>query len=152
MNPLLTWTQLAWKTGEMARDSARVIASRTHATADHDELILMGCEKGEAALESMQAMGLPLMRMYQQMAELGLSQMASLLTLFLSFGPTHTATQTAQQQVKMVDEIKRSIVASTKVAGSGAAVARAAITPVHRRVKANVTRLSKKSRLIQKRK
>ena len=152
MNPLLTWTQLAWKTGEMARDSARVIASRTNATADRDEVILMGCEKSEAALESLQAMGPPLMRMYQQMAELGLSQMTSLLTLLLSLGRTRTATQAAQQQVKLVDDRKRSIVASTKVAGSGAVVARAALTPVHRRVKANVTRLSKKPRLIKKKK
>lgn len=147
MNPILTWSRLAWKTGEMARDSAQVIAMRSKPDTDRAELLLMGREKGEAALDSMQAMALPLMRTYQLMAALGFSQMTSIWASMLSMGRTHTPAQAAQQQLKLVDEtIKRTAVAASKVASSSAAVARSALKPVHRRVKANVTRLSKNTR------
>jgi len=145
MNPLLTWSRFALQAGETALGSAQVIAYRTNPTAERGEMLTMGREKGEAAIESMQAMGLPLMRMYQQMAALGFSQMMSLWSSMLSIGSSRTSAQVTQRQLKLLDDtIKSSAVAASKAARSGAAVARSALEPVQRRVKANVTRLSKK--------
>lgn len=147
MNPLLAWSRLASKTGEMALGAAQVIALRTNPAVDRGEVLLMGREKGEAAIDSMQAMGLPLMRMYQQMATLGYSQMISFWSSMLSIRSSRTPAQAIQNQLKLVgDTMNRSAVAASKVAKSGAVVAHSALEPVHRRVKANVTRLSKKQK------
>lgn len=62
----------------------------------------------------------------------------------LSIGSSRTPVQAAQRQLKLVnDTVTSSAVAARRVASSGAVVARSALEPVQRRVKANVARLSK---------
>ena len=86
MNPFLMWSQLAWKTGEMAIASAQVIGHRTGRLAragpvpdarDQREFALMGREKGAAAMESAQAVGVRMLMLNQQFAALAFKQMLS---------------------------------------------------------------------------
>ena len=80
------WSRLAWKTGEMAIASAQVIGHRTSRLAlagsvpsarDQREFALMGQEKGEAAMESAQAVGVRMLMLNQQFAALAFKQMLS---------------------------------------------------------------------------
>lgn len=145
MNPVLAWSRLAWDSGAMALDAAQVIAFRTSRAADHAEVRAMSREKGEAALDAMHAMGLPLMRMYQLMAALGFSQMLSLCSAMLAVGSNRLPARTLQRQLKLAgDAMSSSAAGASRIAGSGAVVARSALNPVRRKVKANVTRLRKK--------
>lgn len=145
MNPFLTWHRIAWEMGEMALGSAQVIAFRADPAADRGEALVMGREKVEALRDSMQAMSLPLMRMHQQMAILGFSQLFSLWSSMLSVGTSRTPAQAVQRQARLMENtMNGSMIAASRAASSGADVARCALEPVHRRVKANVTRLRKK--------
>jgi hypothetical protein len=156
MNPFLMWSQLAWKTGEMAIASAQVIGQRTSRVAlagpvpsarDQREFALMGQEKGEAALESAQAVGVSMLMLSQQFAVLAYKQMLSASVAMMSIGASRTTAQYVDRQSKLVhDTITSSTVAASKLSGSTAKLARNAVKPVHKRVKGNVRRLGRMSK------
>lgn len=156
MTPFLIWSRLALKAGDMAMSSAKVIAHRTGSlafagavpsSADRREIALMGREKGEAAVESAQAVGLPLMLFNQQFAALWFKQMLSGWSALMSIAASRTPAQSVERQTKFVsDTIGDSVVAAKKLSGSGARIARSALKPVHKRVKGNVIRLKRKSK------
>ena len=86
ITPLSMWSRLAWKAGEMAISSAQVIGQRASRFAlagatpnalDQREFVLMSQEKGEAALESAQAVGSRMFLMGQQFATLAFKQALS---------------------------------------------------------------------------
>ena len=151
MNPFLMWTRLAWKTGEMAIASAQVIAHRTGRLAlagsvpsarDQREFALTGQEKGEAALESAQAVGVRMLMLNQQFAALAFKQMLSASAALMSIAASRTAAESVDRQSKLVrDTMTRSAVAASKLSGSTAQFARRALKPVHTRVSGNVRRL-----------
>lgn len=154
--PFLIWSRLAIKTGEMALGSAQVIAHRTArlslaggapVEADRREFALMGREKGEAALESARAMGWSMVTMNQQFAALAFKQVLSAWASMMSIATSRTPAQSVERQAKFVqDAVGDSIVAATRLSGSGAKVARSALHPVHKRVASNVVRLGKKKK------
>ena len=83
MNPFLMWSRLAWETVEMANASAQVVGHRMSRLVlagcvpnarDQREFALMGQEKGEAALESAQAVGVRMLMLNQQFAALAFKQ------------------------------------------------------------------------------
>jgi hypothetical protein len=154
MNPFLMWSRLAWKTGEMAIASAQVIGHRatrlTHAgtlpsARDQREFALMGQEKGAAALESAQAVGVSMLMLNQQFAALAFKQMLSASAALMSIAASRTAAEAVDRQSKLVrNTMIGSAVAASKLSGSTAQTARRALKPVHTRVSGNVRRLGKR--------
>jgi hypothetical protein len=156
LNPFLTWSRLAWKTGEMAIGSAQVIGHRTRRLAlagsvpsarDQREFALMGQEKGAAAMESAQAVGVRMLMLNQQFAALALKQALSASAALLSIAASRTPAESAGRQSKLVrDTLANSVVAASKISGATAQLARRALKPVHTRVSGNVRRLGKIAR------
>jgi hypothetical protein len=155
MNPFLMWSRLAWKTVEMATASAQVIGHRTSRPAlagyvpsarDQREFALMGREKGEAALESAQAVGVRMLMLNQQYAALAFKQMLSASVALMSIAASRTAAESVDRQSKLVrDTMTSSVVAASKLSGSTAQLAQSALKPVHTRVSGNVRRLGRMS-------
>ena len=154
MNPFLMWSRLAWKTGEMAIASAQVIGHRTSRLAlagsvpsacDQREFALMGQEKGDAALESAQAVGVSMLMLNQQFTALAFKQMLSVSVALMSIAASRTAAESVDRQSKLVrDTMTSSVVAASKLSGSTAELARRALKPVHTRISGNVRRLGKR--------
>jgi hypothetical protein len=154
MNPFLMWSRLAWKTGEMAIASAQVIGHRTSRLAlagsvpsacDQREFALMGQEKGDAALESAQAVGVSMLMLNQQFTALAFKQMLSVSVALMSIAASRTAAESVDRQSKLVrDMMTSSVVAASKLSGSTAELARRALKPVHTRISGNVRRLGKR--------
>lgn len=142
-----------WKTGEMAIGSAQIIGQRTSRFAlassvpsarDQREFALMGQEKGEAAMESAQAVGIRMLTLNQQFAALAFKQMLSTSAALMSIAASRTAAESVDRQLKLVrDTMGSSVAAASKFSGSTAQLARCALKPVHTRVSGNVTRLGR---------
>jgi hypothetical protein len=153
VNPLMMWNQLAWKTGEMALASAQVIAQRTSRLTgttfgqrDQLELALMGREKGEAVLESAQAVWMRMLRMNQQFAVLALQQMLATSVGLMSLSSSRSVTESAVRQSKLVrDAMTNSGAATAKLSGAAADLVRTAAGPVHTRINRNVKRLRRRA-------
>lgn len=156
MNPFLMWSRLAWTTGEMAIASAQVIGHRASRFAltddvpnarDRREFALMSQEKGEAAMESAQAVGVRMLMLNQEFAALALKQMLSASAALLSIAASRTAAESVDRKLKLVrDTMAGSLVAASKLSGSTAQLARCALQPVHTRVSGNVIRLCRIAR------
>ena len=154
MNPFLMWSRQAWKTGEMAIAAAQVISHRTTRMAragvmpsprDQREFTLMGQEKGEAVVQSAQAMGTPLLMFNQQFAALAFKQMLSGSRALLSIAASRSPAESVARQSRFIDAaMTDSAVAASKLSGSAARLTRRALTPVHKRVSGNVRRLAKR--------
>ena len=150
------WSQLAWKVGEMAIASAQIIDHRTSRFAlagpvpsarDQREFALMGHEKGEAALESAQAVGVRMLMLNQQFATLAFKQMMSASAALLSLAASRTAAESVERQSKLVRDTRTGlVVAASKLSGSTARLAQRALKPVHSRVSGNVRRLGRKAK------
>ena len=153
MHPFLLWSRLAWSTGEMAIASAQVIGHRTRRFAlaanvpsarDQREFALMGHEKGEAAMESAQAIGAGMLMLNQQIATLAFKQLLSSSAALLSIAASRTTAESVDRQSKLVrDTVTSSIAAASELSGSTARLARGALKPVHARVSENVRRLGR---------
>ena len=64
-----------------------------------------------------------------------------------SIALSRTPAESINRQLKFAGTtLNSSAITATKMAGSGARVARSGLKPVHKRVKANVVRLRKKAR------
>ena len=156
MNPWLIWSRLAWKTGEMAVASAQVIGHRASrlgiagavpSARDQRELALMGREKGEALLESSQAVWGRMLAMNQQYAVLAFKQMLATSAALMSITASRTPAESVARQSKLVrDTMMNSAVAASRLSGSAARIAQSAARPVHTRVSGNVRRLRRPSR------
>jgi hypothetical protein len=156
MDPLMVWSRLAWKTGEVAIASAQVIghrvsrlalASAIPSTRDQREFSLMGGEKAEAALESAQAVWMRMLGMNQQFAALAMKQILSTSVTLMSLAASRTPAESVARQAKIVREtMTNSAVAASTLSGAAARVARSAARPVHTRISGNARRLSRRSR------
>lgn len=156
VNPFLSWSRLAWKAGEMSIAAAQVVGRRTGRLAligpaigpgDRRELAMMGQEKGEAAIESAQAVGMRMLVLNQQFAALAFRHMVSTSSALLSLAASRTPAESAQRQAKFVrDTTANSVAMASKVSGAAAKLAGGALAPVHARVNRNARRLSKKSK------
>jgi hypothetical protein len=148
------WSQLAWKTGEMAIAATQVIGHRMGRPAfpgvapsarDLREFALMAREKGAVGLESALAVGEPLLRLNQEVAALAFKQIMSASVALMSIAASRTSAESVSRQSKLVqDTMTGSVIAAAKLSGSTAQIARRALTPVHRRVSGNARRLGKR--------
>ena len=152
--PLTMWSRLAWKAGEMAISSAQVIGQRTSRLAlagatpnarDQREFALMGREKGEAALESAQAVGSRMFLMGQQIATLAFKQALSASVSLMSIAMSRTVAESADRQARLVrDTMAGSVATAAKLSGTSAGIVKSALKPVQKRVSKNVKRLRKR--------
>jgi hypothetical protein len=155
-NPLVAWTQLAWKTGELMMHSGEVIGRRMAGVAlagpapgvrDRREVALMGREKVEAAAESGYAMWWALARMNQQLGALALKQMLAGAAGMMSLASSRTVSESIGRQTRLVgDSISRSAAAASQVSASTARLAQRGLTPVRARAARNAKRLRKRRR------
>jgi len=149
----MMWSRLAWKTGEMAIASAQVMAQRTSRLAgttfgqrDQRELALMGREKGEALLESAQAVWMRTLRINQEFAALAFRQMLSTSAALMSISASRNAAESAVRQSKVVrDAVTNSAAATAKISGAAADLVRTAARPVHTRINRNAKRLRRRA-------
>jgi len=154
LDPFLVWNNLAWESGQMAIDSTRVICQRLgslvldqnlkNTSSDSKKFTSMGHEKIEASLESAQAIGLNLMMFNQQFVSIAMKQMLTAHSAIMAIAQSRSPADAVNLQSKLVSEtMTNSAVATSKLSGSGAKLARSAIKPVLKRVKRN-TKASKK--------
>lgn len=154
VNPFLIWTDLAFKTGEMMRDSAQVIGHRTNRMAlagpipnarDQREFTRMGQEKIVAAAASAQAMAMSMMMLNQQTCALVFKQMLSGATAMMSVGSSRTTGQSVARQARFVrDTMANSAVATSQISTSAARLVNKGLEPIHAQVKGNAKRLAKR--------
>lgn len=155
-NPLITWSRLAWKTGELMLHSGEVIGHRMAGMAqagpasglrDRREVALMSREKMEAAAESGYAMWWSLARLNQQLATLALRQMFTGAASMMSLAASRTAAESITRQARMAGAaVSQSATAAARLSGSAARVAQAGLTPVRSRAARNAKRLRKRRR------
>ncbi|MDB5770306.1 MAG: hypothetical protein JWM42_680 [Burkholderia sp.] len=153
LDPLVAWSRLALKTGEMMVASAQVINHRTGrmATAgaipnarDQKEFTLMGQEKVEAIAESGQAMAASMMRVNQQMRKLAFEQWMSGAIGFMSMATSRTMVQSGKRQAEFVrDAMENSAAAASHLSGSIVSMADHGLKPIHSRATDNAKRLRK---------
>lgn len=154
-NPLIMWSRLAWKAGEMALASAQVIAHRTSrfscagatlSQRDQRELALMGWEKGDAVLDSAQAVWMRMLRMNQQFSALALRQMLSTSAALMALTASRSAGESAVRQSRLIgDAMTNSATASARLSGAAADLLRTAAGPVHTRINRNAKRLRRRA-------
>jgi hypothetical protein len=152
-NPLLPWTELAMKTGEMMLASAQVISHRTTRMAqagpmpnerDRREFTLMGQEKLDAAAASAQAMALRMVSANQQFAATAFQQMMSSAGGWMALLATPVAALSGQKQAELLrDTMMDSAAAASQMADSIAHVAHHGLKPIHSRAVSNAKRLGK---------
>jgi hypothetical protein len=155
-NPLIAWTRLAWKTGELMMSSGEVIGRRMAGMAlagaapgprEQREIALMSREKMEAAAESGYAMWWQLARVNQQVAALALKQMFAGAAGMMSLASSRTAAESLGRQAKLAgDAMAHSAVAASRLSGSAARLAQRGLTPVRARAARNAKRLRKRGR------
>lgn len=154
MGPFLVWSRLAWKAGEMAISSAQVVGHRSSRlllsgsvpdARDQREFSLMGREKGEAMLESAQALAARALTMNQQFVTLAFKQLMTASVTLMSIASSRSVAESVERQGKLVrDTMAGSVAAASKLSGSTARVAASALKPVRKRVSANARRLRKR--------
>ncbi|WP_151634258.1 polyhydroxyalkanoate granule-associated phasin [Noviherbaspirillum aerium] len=152
-NPLLVWSQVALKTGEMLFASAQVISHRTGRMAmagpmpnarDRKEFTLMGQEKLEAAQESAAAMAMRLFAMQSRMGSAMLEQWAASAGLFWRLALNPAMAASLGGQAKSWQAVAAAPLAAwSRTFGSVAELAQHGLKPVHSRATANARRLAK---------
>lgn len=134
--------------------AAQVIGHRTSRLAnagsvpsprDQREFSLMIQEKGHAAAESAQAVGVRMLMLNQQIALLAFKQMLTASASLVSIATSRNLAQSVERQSKLVrDTMSNTVIAASKLSGSTANVAQRALKPVHSRVLGNARRLTKR--------
>jgi len=153
-NPFITWTDLAWKLGQLMLTSGQVIGYRMVDMAvagpapglrHHRELTLMSREKVEAAVESSQAMYSSLVKLNQELAAAAMKQMFGGAVAMMSLASSRTAAESIQRQTKLVgDTITHSVATASQISNSAARIAKRGLKPIHSRAKRNAKRLRKR--------
>ena len=153
-NPVLLWTNVALKTGEMMWLSAQVITHRTtrilmahpnYGLRDRRELALMGQEKVQAAYESVNAMGAQMVRMSLELGMLTFKHWIAASTALAALASSRTPGQSLGRQAKLLDDsATRSAIAVSRLSGSAAQLARHGLKPIHSRATKNARRLGKR--------
>lgn len=151
INPLMVWTDVALKTGEMLVSSSSVIHLRTQrmATAgllpsadDIAEFQLMGQEKLDAANESNAAMAHELGT--KQVALMGhaMQQWFGSVSAFFALAVAATPAEAVERHGRFVDAATRTVAVASELSNAGARVAQSGLQPIHAKATSNARRLS----------
>jgi hypothetical protein len=152
-NPVLVWTRLAWKTGEMMLASAQVIHHRTGRMAaasakpsarDRREFALMGQEKIEAGVESASAIAAQMMTMNPLLGPRAFKHMMASAAVVMSLAASRTAGQAMARHAKLVRTMTQSAATTAQLSGAAGRLAQRGLKPIHSRATANAKRLGKR--------
>jgi hypothetical protein len=152
--PMQEWSRLAWRTGEMMLASAQVIVQRSSRMAvagplpgkrDRDELARMSQEKIEAAVECVTDVAAQaaleswhnVARLWQDSWRIG----AGLSLLLASTTPA----QAWHRQGRLMREMADSAHAASRIGDAALALSGKALDPLHRRTRANLKRLQRRT-------
>jgi hypothetical protein len=151
VNPMLAWTRLALKTGEMLLASSVVIHHRSNRIAaagsnpgarDRREFMLMGQEKLEAAAESAQAMAVRMsgdsMRLGAQLVQQSMSAGTDMLALMATPAQFWTPQGQATMMRKLFANYSR---LAAQMSGNAARLSSHGLRPIHTRATGNAERL-----------
>ena len=150
LNALSSWLKLATSCAEMAAASTEVVARRAQRMAmagsspssrDRREFALMGQEKVDAGAESARAVGAELLRLNHRFAMRAWLTMLAASTDMLSLSGSRTTSQMVARQKKLASTIARAAPTAARVSAATAALAGAALKPVHSRATRNAARL-----------
>jgi hypothetical protein len=153
MNPLLMWTDLAFKTAEMMTASAQVIGHRSRRIAaagavpnarDRREFALMGQEKIDATVESVRAMTQQVLTIDPLLAVRVGQHMLAAAAAMMSLASGRTAAQLLARQGRLLRVAADSTAALTKISTTSARIAHSGMQPIHSRARANASRLSRR--------
>lgn len=152
-NPVLAWSELAWKMAEMSIASASVIGHRTNQIAkagpvpgarDRSEFARMACEKIEASRESAAALGRRGTATHidhsARTFELMLESTAALVSLYGS----QNSSQFFARQAKLTRRLTQLTGCAIDLSNSTAKLATLGLVPIHSRAVANASRLGKR--------
>jgi hypothetical protein len=147
INPMLAWNELAWKTGVLMLTSAQVILQRnSNAALDvgYIETQLIGQEKIDAMLDSVQASGAQMIMMGHQLASMTYRQVLSTSSELIAPGSSKIATESMNRHSKLIRKtLNNSVIAGSRLSASVEKVARSRLQPVKKRFEKNVKRLVK---------
>ncbi len=152
-NPVLAWTDLAWKMTEMSVASASVIHHRTNrmATAgrvpngrDRKEFDRMRSEKVAAAMQAAGALGRHGTALYVDHSARTFAHMVEATTALMALGASQNFNQLFARQPRLARALSRLTESALDLSDSAARMAAAGLAPVHSRAVANVKRLARR--------
>jgi len=149
----MLWGDLAAKSAEMMWASAQVIAHRTGRMAmaghsptarDRREFTLMGQEKLEAGVKSMQAMAMHMLTLGEPWAAMAYRDGLRNYAAFVSLASSRTPGQAIARQAALAQALGQSALAMASAATSATKVAHHGLKPIHAKAVANARRLGKR--------
>ncbi|MEP6720316.1 MAG: polyhydroxyalkanoate granule-associated phasin [Variovorax sp.] len=150
-NPLMLWTDVAVKTGEMLVSSGSVIQMRTRRMAEHGmqptpadmrEIHLMSEEKLAAVTESGAAIANQLHTTQYALMNRAVQQWFNTGTALVSLATSFTPTQALSRGQALIEATTRAAATITHFSSAGARVAQRALKPIHAKATSNHRRLS----------
>lgn len=151
VNPLMVWTDVALKTGEMLLSSGSVIQIRTQRmasagltpnAADMAEFHLMGKEKFEAANESSAAMADELGNKQFMLMSSAVKHWVGSVTAFFALVGSTTPAQAMARHSEFVDAATLSAATVSQMTSASALAAQRALHPIHAKATSNARRLA----------
>jgi hypothetical protein len=152
-NPILAWSDVAWKMAEMSVASASVIGHRTHRLAktrsvpdarDRREFTQMGTEKIVASMESAVALARHSVGSHVNHSARAWALMLESATALMSLYGSQNSGQLFARQAKLTKTLMQLNGAAIDLSGSTARLAARGLVPIHSRVTANAKRLGKR--------
>ncbi len=150
-NPLMIWTDVALKTGEMLVSSGSVIHLRTSRMAEHGmqptpadmrEIHLMSEEKLAAVTESGAAIANQLHTTQYALMNRAVQQWFQTGTALMSLAASFTPTQALSRGQALIEAGTRTAATVSQLSSAGARIAQRAIKPIHAKATSNQRRLS----------
>lgn len=150
-NPLVLWTDVALKTGEMLVSSGSVIQIRTQrlATAglapsadDLAEFQLMGQEKLVAANESGAAIADELHNTQFTLVNRAVRHWFGTLSAFFALTVSTTPAQAIERHSEFVEAATRSAATVSQLSSASARIAQRGLKPIHAKATSNARRLA----------
>jgi hypothetical protein len=152
-NPVLAWTDLAWKMTEMSVASASVIHHRTNrmATAgrvpsgrDRKEFARMGSEKVAAGMHVAVALSRHGLASYVDHSARTFAHMVEATTALMTLAASQNPNQFLARQPRLARSLSRLTESALALSDSAARMAAAGLAPVHSRAVANAKRLARR--------
>lgn len=151
VNPLIVWTDVALKTGEMLLSSGSVIQLRTQRmasaglapnAADRAEFQLMGREKFEAANESTAAIADELGSRQFMLMNSAFKHWLGSVTAFFALASSTTPAQAMAHHTELIDAAMRSVATVSQMSSASALAAQRGLSPIHAKATSNAKRLT----------
>ena len=152
-NPVLAWTDLAWKMTEMSVASASVIHHRTNRMAkadrvpnprDRKEFARMRSEKVAAGMQSAVALGKHGAASYVDHSARIFARMLEATTALMSLGASQNPSQFLARQSRLARAASGLAESALGLSGSTARLATRGLAPIHSRAVANAKRLARR--------